>query len=114
MNRVLMYYRMSTNDEVFMDNNKNDNTWRAFVNLLRIQRSETDMQLFLDLFLTPEEKDDIATRYMVVKHLLEDKKSQRDIAKELHTGIAKITRGSNELKRLNKDYLKKLKKLLCD
>ena len=56
-------------------------------------------QLF-DLLLTPEEKESLALRCLIIEELLKQKKTQRDIAKDLQVSIAKITRGSNELKRM--------------
>ena len=64
---------------------------------------------FFDLFFTMEEKKDFATRYLIIKTLLKNEKPQRQIAKELHVSISKITRGSNELKRMDPallDYLR--------
>jgi len=58
-----------------------------------------------DLFFTPEEKEDMNKRYLIVEALLKQKKTQRQIAKDLDVSIAKITRGSNELKRIKADLL---------
>lgn len=68
-----------------------------------------NLKLLLDLFLTPEEKKDLGLRYLIVKDLLEGKKTQRAIAEELQVSIAKITRGSNELKRVSPKLLAYLK-----
>ena len=50
------------------------------------------------------------TRCLIIKALLEKKAPQRQIAEELNVSIAKITRGSNELKRKHqvKLYLQRL------
>jgi TrpR family trp operon transcriptional repressor len=61
------------------------------------------------LFLTAEEREDLAMRYLIVKELMKQNKSQREIAKDLNVSIAKITRGSNELKRMDKVLLEYLK-----
>ncbi len=51
-------------------------------------------------------------RYLIIKELLQKKKPQRQIAKDLNVSIAKITRGSNELKRMHPKLLQFLKKNL--
>jgi TrpR family trp operon transcriptional repressor len=45
-----------------------------------------------------EEKSAIADRYLIIKGLLNGKKTQREMAETLKVSIAKITRGSNALK----------------
>lgn len=66
----------------------------------------------LDLFLSSKEKEALSDRYLIVQALLKSEKSQREIAKDLNVSIAKITRGSNELKRVNKKLLNYLKEKL--
>jgi TrpR family transcriptional regulator, trp operon repressor len=84
--------------------------WRQF--LYWCERSNDDKQLdsLFDLVLTPEEKNDIATRCLIIQELLAESASQRDIAKNLNVSIAKITRGSNELKRVKPAILDFVKK----
>lgn len=80
----------------------------GFVELLSSAKDKQAILLLLEVFLTPEEKDDLATRYLIVRELLQSKKTQRQIAKDLNVSIAKITRGSNELKRANRKILEYL------
>lgn len=80
----------------------------GFVGLLSSAKDKQAILLLLEVFLTPEEKDDLATRYLIVRELLQSKKTQRQIAKDLNVSIAKITRGSNELKRANRKILEYL------
>lgn len=85
--------------------------WQGFIEMCLNTQDEKSLQAMLSLFLTPEEKIDIARRFLIIKELVKAEKTQRDIAKSLDVSIAKITRGSNELKRLDKkwrDYLKVL------
>ena len=72
--------------------------WRGFIRLCRGAKSEKELGELFWLFLTPEERGDIKTRYLIVKELLRGKKTQRQMAKDLGVSIAKITRGSNILK----------------
>ena len=58
---------------------------------------------FLRCLLTPAEIADIAGRWALVKALRE-KKSQREIAKDLGVSLCKITRGSRELKKQNSAF----------
>lgn len=74
--------------------------WRQFLHWSHQAADEKQLDAMFDLVLTPEEKNDIATRCLIIKELLAQEASQRDIAKNLNVSIAKITRGSNELKRM--------------
>jgi len=58
---------------------------------------------FLRCLLTPAEIADVAGRWALVKALRE-KKSQREIAKDLGVSLCKITRGSRELKKENSAF----------
>ncbi len=58
------------------------------------------IQLLLESILTPAELHDLGLRWDLVK-MLNDGKSQRQIAGELHISLCKITRGSRELKKKN-------------
>lgn len=80
---------------------KHQKGWQQFIKLCHESKDENVLSSILDLFLTPEERNDVAMRYWIIMELISGKKTQRDIAKELNVSIAKITRGSNELKRIN-------------
>jgi TrpR family trp operon transcriptional repressor len=53
---------------------------------------------FLEQLLTPSEISDIAVRWALVKEL-KNKKTHREIVKNLGVSLCKITRGSRELKK---------------
>jgi len=78
------------------------NEWKDFLNICCKIKKEKDFEEFFKLFLSCEERNSIALRYAIVKALLKKEKTQREIARELGTSIAKITRGSNELKATSK------------
>jgi TrpR family trp operon transcriptional repressor len=82
--------------------------WRGFLALCVKQQNEKSLEQLFELFLTPEEKENLATRYSIVQVLLQNELPQREIAKQLNVSIAKITRGSNELKRMDKKLLQEL------
>lgn len=74
--------------------------WRNFIKLCLASNNEKSLSSLFDLFLTPEEKESLAMRCLIIEELLKQKKTQREIAENLQVSIAKITRGSNELKRV--------------
>lgn len=86
--------------------------WRTFLDVCLAAKDEKSLSELLEFFLTPEEKSSIESRCLIVKALLEQKKTQRQIAEELSVSIAKITRGSNELKRISPKLMEFLTKYL--
>ena len=77
--------------------------WQGFLKLCQEARSEKELDELFWLLLTPEEREDIKTRFLIVQELVRGKKTQREIAKDLGVSIAKITRGSNFIKLISKD-----------
>ena len=86
--------------------------WQYFLKLCLSAKNEKFLSELLDLFLTPEEHDSIETRCLIIKDLMEHKKTQRKISDDLKVSIAKITRGSNELKRISPELIAYLEKYL--
>jgi len=76
--------------------------WWSFLELCGAIKKEDELNELFDLFLTMEEKKDIADRYLIVRDLLKGDTTQRKMANVLHVSIAKITRGSNFLKGIDK------------
>lgn len=87
---------------------KNKEGWARFIMLCCREQSTTELEKFFDLFLTDEEKENLATRVLIIDALLNGDLPQREIAKQLKVSIAKITRGSNMLKRADQKLLKNL------
>lgn len=79
----------------------NQKGWRSFLELCLAAKDEKILSELFDLLLTPEEKSSLETRCLIIKALLEQKKTQRQMSEYLNVSIAKITRGSNELKRIS-------------
>lgn len=77
--------------------------WRGFLKLCREAKSEKELDELFWLLLTPEEREDIKTRLLIVQELVRGKKTQREMARDLGVSIAKITRGSNFIKLISKD-----------
>jgi len=64
-----------------------------------VQRVSNDKELlraFLQDILSPTEYKELGIRWQIVKQLAQGK-SHRDVAKNLHTGVATVTRGSRAL-----------------
>lgn len=88
------------------------NGWQEFIDLNTKIRSPEDLKKFFDLFLTIEEKEILASRFLIIKALLEQKLTQREIAAEYKVSIAQITRGSNAIKIIDPEMKKTLIELL--
>lgn len=86
--------------------------WRDFLNLCNAFSSPLELNQFCNLFFTIEEKRILASRYLIIKALLEGKMTQREIARTYNVSIAQITRGSNALKIIGPKLKKLLIKLL--
>lgn len=72
--------------------------WQEFLSLcVEIESPEILGELF-DLFFTIEEKETLASRFLIVRALVEGDLTQREIAESSKVSIAQITRGSNALK----------------
>lgn len=82
--------------------------WQGFLEVCAKIKSAEDFSRFFDLFLTIEEKQALAARFLIVKALAEGRLTQRKIAETYKVSIAQITRGSNALKIIDP----KLKKFL--
>ncbi len=86
--------------------------WQLFMKLcLKIEDENQLNELFRFVF-TPEECDQLATRALLVRELL-NKQPQRKIAADLKISISKITRGSNGLKRITPELKKYLLDVFC-
>lgn len=80
--------------------------WQGFLELCSKIKTPEKMKEAFDLFLTLEEKETLAARYLIIKALVDGKLPQREIASELKVSIAQITRGSNALKIISPELRK--------
>jgi TrpR family transcriptional regulator, trp operon repressor len=91
-----------------VNRDSNKDSWRHFLDLCLDIETPEDMNNLLKLFLTIEEERAISNRYLIIKNLLDGKKSQREISKDIGVSNSALTRGSNGLKIIDqkfKDYL---------
>ena len=84
--------------------------WWRFLQICLKAKSPKRLDALFRVFLTSEERSAISKRALIVRELLKDKKTQREMAKDLEVSIAKITRGSNELKETEEELKQFLKK----
>lgn len=84
--------------------------WWGFLNLCHKAETLKQLDALLNFFFTIEEKESLKKRYLLVKALLDKKKTQREIANELGVSISKITRGSNALKVISENLQRYLEK----
>ena len=85
---------------------RDDDGWKMFLDLCLETKKSSRLEELLNLFLTMEEKEHLASRMQIIKALLDEKLSQREISDEMKVSISQITRGSNALKIINNDFLK--------
>lgn len=88
--------------------------WSGFLKLCVKIDSEDELNHLFDLFFTIEEKEALSSRYLIVKELLEENLTQREISEKHRVSIAQITRGSNAIKIISSDFKNRLKALLKD
>ena len=86
-----------------MNQSSGEDGWWRFLELCTEFDSTEKLDVFFDLFLTIEEKKVLSGRYVIVRELLKGDRTQREIADEFDVSIAKITRGSNSLKRIGEE-----------
>lgn len=85
----------------------------AFIQLCNQMKNVEDLKKLFSLFFTFEEREVIASRFLIIKALLEEEYTQREISEKYKVSIAQITRGSNALKIIDPQFkemlIKKLK-----
>lgn len=86
--------------------------WQDFLKLCSKINSPERFDEIFHLFLTIEEKETLASRYLIIKALLEGELTQREIADMYKVSIAQITRGSNALKIISPELREFLKSRL--
>ncbi len=86
--------------------------WKDFLELCLATKDTKILSELFDLLLTLEEKESLSMRMLIIKELVAQKKTQRQIAEDINVSIAKITRGSNALKRMSAKFLTFLRQKL--
>ncbi|MBA3603231.1 MAG: trp operon repressor [Parachlamydiaceae bacterium] len=86
--------------------------WQDFILLCTKIKSADEFSQLFDLFFTIEEKETLASRFQIIKAILAEASTQREIAETHKVSIAQITRGSNAMKIISPEMRARLKKLL--
>jgi TrpR family trp operon transcriptional repressor len=113
MRFVMVYHYNITVLEIDMKKSTNNEGWWKFIKLCRQCKTERELDRLLHFFLTLTEKEAIDRRVKLVKELLSGENPQRIIAQDLNISIAKITRGSNQLKIIDNKLKRFLISNLC-
>ncbi len=87
---------------------KNPKGWNRFLEQCLSCKKAKELEALFSLFLTFEEREMISSRAIILEQLLENKRSQREIAEHFDVSIAQITRGSNALKSISPQYKEKI------
>lgn len=87
----------------------NEEGWHRFLEICFKAQSTQILNRLLNIFLTAEERAAVSKRLLIVEELLKGEKTQREMAKDIKVSIAKITRGSNELKGVDEEFRQFLK-----
>ena len=95
---------------IFMKPESIDSGWRDFLALCAEIHDPAEFNRFFALFLTFEERETMASRYLIIQELLEGLLTQREIAEAHKISIAQITRGSNALKIVDPIFKNEVKK----
>ncbi|CAH0527034.1 trp operon repressor [Vibrio hippocampi] len=77
--------------------------WSQILQLIERSHDDDLQSTLLTLLLTPDEREAVTARVNIVSELLKGELSQRQISQLLGVGVATITRGSAEVKRLSDD-----------
>lgn len=96
-----------------MSKNDPKQGWQDFLAFCAKTKSPDEFSQIFDLFFTIEEKETLSSRYLIIKALLEEELTQREIAEKYKVSIAQITRGSNALKIISPELKKLLKHRLA-
>lgn len=86
--------------------------FKRFAQLLVRAERAGFLEEWLAFLLTPGEREDLQKRLNLIQALLQKQETQREISKNHQVSIAKITRGSNELKKISPELLAFLNKEL--
>ena len=78
--------------------------WRQFLKFCTKFKTAEQFDTFFELFLTINERKELLARFKIIKELLKGEKTQREIADKHEVSIAKITRGSNQLKIIDEKF----------
>lgn len=77
--------------------------WDKFIENCLQMKTVEDLHKFFELTLTVSEWEKIGARYLILAELISGNKTQREIAADLGVSIFNVTRGANQLKRIDEE-----------
>ncbi len=86
-----------------------DNGWRNVLEQCLEFKDKKQLEVFFEVLLTVSEREEIGKRFLIIKELIENKNTQREIAHKLNVSIFNVSRGSNILKTCKYDFKKILR-----
>ncbi|MFA0084857.1 trp operon repressor [Vibrio sp. E150_011] len=86
--------------------------WQQVLDLIQRTDGADQQAALLTMLLTPDEREAVTARVNILCELLKGELSQRQISQMLGVGVATITRGSAEVKRLSDENKLSLSDLL--
>lgn len=88
--------------------------WNKLLTLCLKTKEKQELNHLFQAMLTPDEYENIGKRILIMEALVKKELSQRHIAEKLNVSIAKITRGSNELKRMPTEMKAEFEKIFSE
>lgn len=88
------------------------NDWQDVLNLFSHSCEQQQLDFLLSMLLTYDEREALLARMNILHELIKGEHSQRQISQMLGVGVATITRGSSELKKLQQDQKQQLQAML--
>ncbi len=95
-----------------MSNSSFYSNWDDVLALLDTANKQQQLTPLLDILMTPDEKDVLQTRINIIYELLKGERNQRQISQLLGVGIATVTRGSTEVKKMDEQEKKAFMRLI--
>ncbi|MFA0440249.1 Trp operon repressor [Vibrio sp. 10N.286.49.C2] len=86
--------------------------WQQVLDLIQRTDGADQQAALMTMLLTPDEREAVTARVNILCELLKGELSQRQISQMLGVGVATITRGSAEVKRLSDENKLSLSDLL--
>ncbi|MFV0573918.1 MAG: trp operon repressor [Vibrio sp.] len=86
--------------------------WQDVLSLLGHACQEDKLDFLLSMLLTFDERDALLARMNILHELIKGEHSQRQVSQMLGVGVATITRGSSELKKLQPEDKLQLQDML--
>jgi TrpR family transcriptional regulator, trp operon repressor len=81
---------------------------QLFLKLCQQKKVQHMLDELFTLFFTPEERENINARSLIIQALIESEMTQREIADHFGVSIGQITRGSNALKAISPELQSEL------